>query len=80
MKPNRIQPGDLVKGGTLHNWRMIGLVVKYRPNKKEEFLVHWFAAECVDGQGYTKIADRFLLEERYYDLEVISKNPLKSST
>ena len=46
---------------------------------------HTCCAQALIESGFAKrkafeIADRFILEERYYDLEVISKNPLKSST
>jgi len=77
---NGIQVGDLVRGGTLHNFNLIGLVLKYRPNEREEFLVHWFGASAKDSKHFMKIDCKYILEERYYDLELISKNPLKSST
>ena len=69
-----VKVGDLVRGGSLHNWNLIGLVVEFRPNHKEEFLVQWFAAEVKDGEPKELkiIPTKFVIEERYYDLEKIS--------
>ena len=81
MKPfNGIKPGDLVRGGTLHNFNLIGLVVQFRPNEREEFLVHWFGAQPKGSEQYMPLDCKWIMEERYYDLQKISKNPLKSST
>jgi hypothetical protein len=69
---NGIKPGDLVKGGTLHNFNLIGLVMEYRPNHKEEFLVHWFGAQPKGSEGYMPLDVKWIIEERFYDLEKIS--------
>ena len=69
---NGIDVGDMVRGGTLHNFNLIGLVVEFRPNSKEEFLVHWFAAQAKGSKEYLPIDCKFILEERFYDLEKIS--------
>ena len=69
---NGINPGDLVRGGTLHNFNLIGLVLKFRPNHKEEFLVHWFCAQPKGSEEYMSLDCKWVIEERYYDLEKLS--------
>lgn len=73
MKPlGGISVGDLVRGGSLHNWHLLGVVLEYRPNEREEFLVHWFAAEEKNGSAHIPIEEGFFMEERFYDLEKVS--------
>jgi len=56
--------GDLVRGTSMHNDGSVGLVVKYEPNAKQEYMVHWLVE--TGEHGYC------LFRERRYDLEKLS--------
>jgi len=61
-----IDVGDLVKGTSMHNHGLVGIVVSYVPNNQEEFQVHWLVGERYTPTGY------YEFNERWYDMEKLS--------
>lgn len=62
-----ITVGDLVKGTSMHNYGLVGLVVGHDPNATEEFQVHWLVGQNYISTGF------YEFQERWYDMEVISQ-------
>jgi len=58
--------GDLVKGTSMHNYGLVGIVVSYDPNSHEEFQVQWLVGESYTPTGYYEFS------ERWYDMKKIS--------
>jgi len=61
-----IEVGDLVKGTSMHNHGLVGIVVAYNPNNHEEFQVHWLVGEQYTPAGYYEFS------ERWYDMKKVS--------
>tara|TARA_R110002110_G_scaffold405035_1_gene623843 strand:- start:83 stop:286 length:204 start_codon:yes stop_codon:yes gene_type:complete len=58
--------GDLVRGTSMHNDDLIGIVTEFDPNQKSEYKVHWLVEEKHQASGF------YSFYERYYDIEKVS--------
>jgi len=65
-KDRDISVGDLVKGTSMHNHGLIGLVVAFEPNRQEEYSVRWLVGQNYTPEGYYEFT------ERWYDFKKIS--------
>jgi len=61
-----IAVGDLVRGTSMHNGDLIGIVTQFNPNEKLEYKVHWLVEEYQGAAGF------YSFYERYYDIEKVS--------
>jgi len=61
-----ISVGDLVRGTSMHNDDLIGLVTEFDPNQKSEYKVHWLVEKNQGADGF------YSFYERYYDIEKVS--------
>mgnify|MGYP003152408993 CR=1 len=61
-----IAVGDLVRGTSMHNDDLIGIVTEFDPNQKAEYRVHWLVYQDTPSSGF------YSFYERYYDIEKVS--------
>ena len=61
-----IAVGDLVRGTSMHNDDLIGIVTQFNPNENLEYKVHWLVYEKSPSSGF------YSFYERYYDIEKVS--------
>ena len=63
-----IAVGDLVRGTSMHNDDLIGIVTEFDPTKKTEYKVHWlvYDFEKKNHSGF------YSFYECYYDIEKVS--------
>jgi hypothetical protein len=61
-----IQVGDLVRGTSIHNYGLIGVVVNYDPNRSDEFRVHWMVEDVYTPNAF------YSMYERSFDMEKVS--------
>lgn len=61
-----ITVGDLVRGTSMHNDDLIGIVIEFNPNQNSEYKIHWLVEERRNASGF------YSFYERYYDIEKVS--------